>query len=252
MALDLQSKSMGGGKPLFLLHGFPLSSQMWDGLQPPKGFRLILPDFPGFGLTPLTHEKIDFKALSFALEAHLKALGIDGPITLGGISMGGYWSLEFARLFPERLERLILISTRAGLDKPEAHQKRLTMAERVIEEGMGGFVAGMVPGLLSQTTLTTRPQVVQKLSQWVAGAPPAAVALAQKVMADRRDQTDLLPTIKAQTLILAGQEDTLIAPTESQAMAKLIPHSELKILERVGHLIPLEDPGGFQAIFNQL
>jgi pimeloyl-ACP methyl ester carboxylesterase len=53
-------------------------------------------------------------------------------------------------------------------------------------------------------------------------------------------------------LILAGQEDTLIAPTESQAMAKLIPQSELKILERVGHLIPLEDPGGFQAIFNQL
>ncbi|HVM32086.1 MAG TPA: alpha/beta hydrolase [bacterium] len=247
---SLEIRSVGEGKPLVLLHGFPLSSHFWDDFTPPMGFRLLLPDFPGFGASPLTPAKIDFKALSLALEARLRALGAGDRIHLGGLSMGGYWAFEFARLFPKSLEKLILISTRAGLDRPEARQNRLRMAERVETEGMGGFVEGMLPGLLSQTTLQTKPQVVGKLRQWILEAPPGGVALAQRVMADRRDQRDLLPALDVKTLILAGQEDALIPPSESEAMARLIPGSELQIIAKVGHLLPIEDTSSFQALLN--
>ncbi|MGH7738639.1 MAG: alpha/beta fold hydrolase [bacterium] len=246
----MRFKSLGAGKTILLLHAFPLSNQLWKDLLPPPGYRLFLPDFPGFGDSPLPQGDTDFTRLSQALQTHLKALKIDDRIILGGISMGGYWALEYTRLFQDQVEKLILISTRAGVDSPEGRQNRLAMAEKVEQEGTREIVEAMVPGLLGKTTLDRQPDVVSILRQWIQAAPPSGVALAQRVMAGRRDQTDLLPALRIPTLILAGQEDALIAPQESQNMAEKIRDVRLKILGSTGHLLSLENPDQFQAILN--
>ncbi|HET9869601.1 MAG TPA: alpha/beta hydrolase [bacterium] len=248
----VHSRILGDGpRRLVLLHAFPLSSAMWDGLRPPSGHHLVLPDFPGFGTSPATSSPLSFTDLSQALQDHLTALPKAEKTLLGGISMGGYWALEYARLHQAHLEGLLLISTRAGVDKPEGRQNRLKMAERAENEGMEGLVEALLPGLLGKSTFEKKPLVVEKLRQWVKLAPPQAVALAQRTMAGRRDQTDLLPSIALRTLVLAGQEDALIPPTEAQSMAAAIPGAGLRVLEGVGHLIPLETPGSFQAILNE-
>src|ERR1700722_19753982 len=254
MALPtIKSFTVGQGKPLVLLHAFPLSHPMWKLLHPPAGHRFILPDFPGFGLSPLPGaDKIDFTLLSQALQEHLKDLGIKEPFTLGGISMGGYWAMEFARLFPHLIGKLIFISTRPGVDKPEGRSNRLQMADKVEKEGMAGVAETTTPGLLGKTTTSGNPALTGLVGQWIKDAAPQAVALAQRVMADRRDQTSWLPTLKVKTHVWAGQEDALIPNTESQAMSKLIPNCELKLFEAVGHLIPLEDPQSFQTAINTI
>jgi pimeloyl-ACP methyl ester carboxylesterase len=244
---------MGQGKPFVLLHAFPLSHQMWRSLQPPVGIQFIFPDFPGFGLSPLPPEDpLDFTLLSRSLEAHLIDRGVQQPFGLGGISMGGYWAMEFARLFPNRIDQLLFISTRPGVDKPEARLNRLRMAEKVEKEGMAGVVDGMVPGLLGKTTLKGQAATTEFVGRWIKEASPKAVARAQRVMADRRDQTALLRTLQVRTHVWAGQEDALIPNTESQAMAESIPNCELKIFEGVGHLIPLEDPQAFQNAISRI
>ena len=244
------SIQVGSGKPLVLLHAFPLSCSIWKNLRPPTGCSLILPDFPGFGESPLAPKGLTLAEAAQGLENHLQQKGISGPIVLGGISMGGYWAMEYLRQFPQRVAKILFTSTRPGVDKPEGRQNRLNMADKVLQEGTEFLVKTMVPGLLGRTTLVEKPEVVDQVGQWIRATKPEAVALAQRAMADRRDQTDLLQGLKVPTLIVAGQEDTLISPTEAQAMAQAVSGSRLKVLERVGHLVPIEDPGGFQKIVN--
>ena len=246
----LSSVRRGSGKPLVLLHAFPLSHSIWQGLNPPAGYELILPDFPGFGQSALAPAGLTLAEAAMDLENHLQEKGIKEPIVLGGISMGGYWAMEYLRQFPQRVAKIIFISTRPGVDKPEGRQNRLNMAEKVLQEGTEFMVKAMIPGLLGKSTLSDKPEVADQVVKWIRATQPEAVALAQRAMADRRDQTGLLPALKVPTLILAGQEDALILPTEAESMAKAVPGSQLKVLDRVGHLIPIEDAAGFQKILD--
>ena len=80
----------------------------------------------------------------------------------------------------------------------------------------------MIPELLGQTTRSRNSLLVEQVSQYIKEAPPKSVALAQRAMTQRRNQMDLLPMIKAKTLIMSGQEDTLIPVSDTETMAKAI------------------------------
>ncbi len=220
-------------------------------MQPPPGYRLLLPDFPGFGFSPLASPGFTLAEAAQALEEHLMEQGIRETFVLGGISMGGYWAMEYLRQYPGRADRILFISTRPGVDKPEARQNRLLMAEKVQKEGVEYLVPSLIPGLLGKTTLSEKPGVTGQMAKWIRQTQPGGIALAQRAMAQRRDQTDLLPSLNAPTLIVAGRQDGLIPVSESEAMAQTIPDSRLRILEEAGHLVPLEEPAEFQNILDQ-
>jgi len=240
------SVSANGLKTIILLHAFPLSHLIWNHLKPIPGYQFITPDFPGFGGTALANPGFTLEQAARDLECQLTWQNIQKPFTLAGISMGGYWAFEYYRQFSDQVDQLILISTKPSADKPEGRQNRLNMADKVEKEGVSYLPEAMIPSLLGKTTLTDKPAVKQQVNDWINHTPPQAVALAQRAMADRRDQTKLLAQIKAKTLILAGREDALIPFTESEAMSKLIPNCKLQIIDQVGHLIPIEAPHEFQ------
>ncbi|HTA76956.1 MAG TPA: alpha/beta hydrolase [bacterium] len=231
---------------IVLLHAFPLSHELWSQLEPIRGYRFVTPDFPGFGTEPLAAPGLTLELVAQRLDRELKSQGVNKPFILTGISMGGYLAFEYYRQFSDQVDQLILISTRPGVDKPEGRQNRLNMAERVEKEGVRYLPEAMIPGLLGKTTLAEKPEVKDRLAKWIKNTSPHGVALAQRAMANRRDQTDLLGQIKSRTLILAGQEDALIAPTEALAMGQLIPKSQVQLIDQVGHLVPIESPKVFQ------
>src|SRR5579859_3200323 len=150
----ISSEETGKGLPLVLLHAFPLSHLIWEKIDPPAGYRMIKADFPGFGLSPIAPEGLTLQEAAQGLQQHLEERGIREPFALGGISMGGYWAMEFIRLFPQLVSKILFISTRTGVDKPEARQNRLNMADKVLREGTEFLIQAMVPGLLGKTTLT--------------------------------------------------------------------------------------------------
>lgn len=248
MLPEIRSKTNGQGRPFIFLHAFPLSHELFEDWAGPKGFQWILPDFPGFGLSPVFSDDLDLHQAAQALATHLKQLGVGPKIVLGGISMGGYWAFEFLRLYPDWVEKLVLVSTRPGVDKPEGRQNRLSMADRVLREGTEFMVTAMTPGLLGKTTLAQPDKKTSdRLAAWIRVTRPEAVAGAQRAMAQRRDQTDLLKGLKIPTLILAGAEDTLIPYSEAQGMKDLIPGSQLIVVEKTGHLLPMEAPEIFKS-----
>ncbi len=251
MIPTILSITKGKGRPVVLLHAFPLSHLMWEDFKAPSGYQLILPDFPGFGVTPLANKELTLAQAAQGLEKHLWEKGIVEPIILGGISMGGYWAMEFIRQFPSKVVKILFISTRPGIDRQDAKQYRLKMAERVNKEGVEFLKSTMVPGLLGRTTLSDKPEVAERLREWIQMTDPAAIALAQRAMAVRLDQNDLMSELKTPVCILAGQEDTLVPVAEAESLAKAIPSSRIQVLEHVGHLIPLENPERFQKILDE-
>src|SRR3989304_3258510 len=108
----LHFEAEGSGLPLLLIHGFPLGSRMWAGQLESLSNRahVLAPDLPGFGDSPISGLSYTVERYAEDCAAVLDALDVLEPVALGGLSMGGYIALAFARLFPERVGALLLLS----------------------------------------------------------------------------------------------------------------------------------------------
>jgi len=82
----------GSGQPILLIHGYPLDRRMWDAIVPnlAVGFQVISPDLHGFGQSAGTLETVTMHDFADELERLIDELAISEPVTLCGLSMGGY------------------------------------------------------------------------------------------------------------------------------------------------------------------
>ena len=242
--MELAYEERGTGRPLVLLHAFPLSSAMWDGLSLPC--RVITPDQRGFGRSPLGEDAPSLGACADDVVALLDRLGLD-QVVLGGLSMGGYVAMELLRRAPERVAALLLADTKAQADTAEQRAGRLRTAETAEREGTGQLADTMLPALLGPTSLDRRPEVVSRVRGWVEAAPPATVAWASRAMAARPDSFEVLRSTDVPALVVVGEQDALSPVAQAQEMADALPQGRLLVVPEAGHLSAVEDPGAFGA-----
>ena len=103
----------GEGKPIILLHGaFYTISMNWGQLIPElsKTRRVIAIEMQGHGHTPYSDRKLDIKTLASDVEGVMDYLKIDSA-DVAGYSMGGSVAYQFAVQAPQRLRKLIIISS---------------------------------------------------------------------------------------------------------------------------------------------
>jgi pimeloyl-ACP methyl ester carboxylesterase len=122
---------------------------------------------------------------------------------------------------------LVLADTRAQADTEEAKQTRAQHAEKALTEGMAGIADIMLPKLLTPETVSKRPEVVKRVRDMMLKTKPEGAAAALRGMAEREDQTELLPQISVPTLILVGADHAIAG-------------SRLVVLENAGHVSNLE------------
>ncbi|MCW5876195.1 MAG: alpha/beta fold hydrolase [Anaerolineales bacterium] len=247
--LSLHFEERGSGRPLLLIHGFPFSSRMWAGQQDALSgaARVLAPDLPGFGESPAV-DSATVESYAEDCVALLDALDILEPVAVGGLSMGGYIALAFARLFPERTGALLLLSTRAGADSAEGKAGRDATIAKVKEHGPGVVAEGMFPKLLAPATYSEQPAVAAELQTIMATASQQGVVAALGAMRDRPDASGLLAELQAPALVLHGTEDQVIPHSEAEAMAAALPHARLELLEGAGHVPNLEQPERFNQV----
>lgn len=248
--VELYLTSRGEGKPLLLVHGFPLDHTMWREqlatFQGHSGWRIIAPDLRGFGRsTGPAMNVVGMEQFADDLAYLLDACGIHEPVTFCGLSMGGYIAWQFWNRHRRRLARLVLCDTRAAADSPEAAQMRWQSAERVLEEGPKFLADNMVDRLFSSATRRNRPELVEQTRQVILSTKPEAIAAALRGMAQREDFTARLPNIDVPTLVVCGKEDAISPVEEMQSIAEDIPGARFCVLEDAGHMAPLENPNGF-------
>ncbi|HSJ10600.1 MAG TPA: alpha/beta fold hydrolase [Longimicrobiales bacterium] len=237
-----------GERVLLLVHGFPLSSAMWEPQleAPPPGWRLVAPDLRGFGESRPVPDQLTMDMAAADLAGLLRHLGVPGAVVCG-LSMGGYITFAMLRNHPELVRGMVLCDTRAEPDTAEARAGRLEKAAAVREKGTEAMMADMLPALLSPFTMSKRPAIVESVRSQLAEATPAAVVAALHGMAARPDSTPLLRSINIPTQVLAGADDSITPAGEARVMARAIPGARFDTVEDAGHLSNLENPFDFNA-----
>lgn len=249
---ELSYEVIGKGAPVVLLHPFPAHHEFWLPAAQALStrYRLILPDLRGHGDSsvgdgPATMEKHAGDVLRICDQEEVRRAAF------AGVSIGGYAMFEFWRRFRERVAVLALCNTRPQAETGESRAARLKTAADVLERGTESFIDSMVPKLFGQTTIATRPDLVETAKRMMRKMSPNAVNLVQKGMADRTDSVATLKTITVPTLILAGDEDVATPLADAELMRHNIPDADLKVVSRAGHYAVLEQPQAAGAALRQ-
>lgn len=237
----------GSGPVLVLVHAFPLDAGMW---APQVGalsdrYRVIAPDLPGFGGSAVSAGLTVDSAADVVAEL-LDHLGVNERVTVGGVSMGGYIALAFARLYPQRVRALILADTKPDPDDDPARAARDQLIHLATDRGPAAVIDQLLPRMLAPDTVNGRPDVV-KLVRELAGRQKAEGVVASiKALRDRPDARPGLPHISFPTLVLVGEQDAITPPEKARELASGIPNARLVTVPAAGHLSNLENP----AVFN--
>ncbi|HTV48464.1 MAG TPA: alpha/beta fold hydrolase [Phycisphaerae bacterium] len=225
-----------------LIHGFPLSSAMWEpqtkGLKA-AGYRVFTPDLPGFGNSrPKSQESCSMESFADEIFSLIKRQA-GGSAVVGGFSMGGYVLLALLRDHPEAVSAAMFIDTHPAADTPETRTNRLAMVETVRKQGVAPIAESMPEKLLSKSA---SPELMQEVAEMIRRQPPQAIIAAQLAMAARRDQTDLLGKLRIPTLVIVGSDDVITPPATAAALSGRIPFSRLVEIPSAGHLSSLQSP----------
>ena len=231
----------GVGRPIVLIHGYPFNRALWTEQLPAlsNAHRIIAPDLRGFGDSDASPDTSTMNQLAADVAALMDHLEIPRA-TIGGLSMGGYVALAFYKQFRSRVRALVLADTRAQADTAEGKQTRAQQAEKALSEGMAGIADTMLPKLLTPETVSKRPEIVKFIRDMMLQTKPEGAAAALRGMAEREDQTAMLPKITVPTLVLVGAEDAITPVADSEKMHHAIDNSRLVILDHAGHVSNLE------------
>lgn len=238
------------GLPVLLIHGFPLSRQMWrpqvEALTK-AGYRVITPDLPGFGESKPLAGVASMAAYADAVIALLDKLGIDRAV-VGGMSMGGYVLLNLAERYPRRLLAALYIVTRAAADDGPGKARRGDLAGAVRGGDREVVPEAFEKLLFAPETTKKRPELVAAVRQWMDAAAPEGVVGGLLAMRDRKDYLDLLPTFDLPSLVIGATEDAAVPPAHAEVLAAGLPDADLHIIPRAGHMANLEQPAVFNLI----
>ncbi|HST34125.1 MAG TPA: alpha/beta fold hydrolase [Solirubrobacteraceae bacterium] len=255
----------GSGPPIVLIHGMLNSSSHWRSvaLNLASEYTVIAPDLIGHGDSAAPRGDYSLGAHAASIRDLLAAIGIDRA-TIVGHSLGGGVAMQFFYQFPQRVERLVLISS-GGLGR-EVKPTLRTAA---------------LPGVSGLLALTIRPRLIAAL--YGAGAQmrergagagvylqAAARALRPLQNADARgaflhtlrsvidihgqrvSATDRLYLLEAlPTMIVWGERDNTIPLAHGRSAHEAIPHSLFRTLPAAAHFPHLEDADGLSELLRE-
>jgi len=250
----------GEGPVLLLVHGIASDSEAWRASLPLLACRAraIAPDLPGHGASGKAPGDYSLGSLASALRDLLVKLGHERA-TLVGHSLGGGVAMQFAYMFPERTERLVLVSS-GGLGRsvnPLLRAATLPGSELMIAATMGPITALGRAGRATVRRLGLR--VTPDLGEFGRGFATLADREGRSAFLDtlravvnfsgqRIDASDRLYLAAAMpTLLLWGERDRIIPAAHGRRAGQRMPGSRLVTFGDSGHFPQIDDPHRFAA-----
>ena len=174
-----------------------------------------------------------------------------GALLPVGLSMGGYVALEMARLAPERIVGMALLSTDAGMDSDKRANDRRKAIKLATQKGFKGITRSFLSQLISEAARGDA-LLTDNIMAMASYIGRVGFIQQQTAILGRRDQKDTLANFHAPLLVLCGTSDLLTPPKLSVDMADLAPDVTLKLLDGIGHLSSLEAPGAVTMALQDL
>lgn len=213
-------ETFGNGPAIILLHGFLESSSMWDPLltQLSKHNFIITLDFPGHGKSGVISEIHSMELMAEVVDHLLKHLEIPSAIFVGH-SMGGYVTMAYAELFPEKIDKLILLNSTPTADSEERKENR-NHALRVIDQNPSAFISMAISNLFAENSREKFSAEINSLKKDANSFPLEGIKAAIKGMRDREDRTKVLNNFNKEKYSILSEEDPLLPIEETKKLAE--------------------------------
>lgn len=233
--IKLHYEVHGSGPVLILTHGYSSTSAMWQGQIDAlsKHHKLVLWDMRGHGQSDYPDDPSAYSEAHTVADmaALLDEVGARRAI-VGGLSLGGYMSLAFYRVHPERVSALLIIDTGPGFKKDDAraawNRRAHDTGDRFEREGL----AVLKSASRERSTVSHREA--------------SGLAHAARGMLTQRDARviESLPDIKVPALVVVGADDAPFLAA-SDYMAAKIPGARKLVIPAAGHAVNIDQPQAF-------
>jgi pimeloyl-ACP methyl ester carboxylesterase len=227
----------GRGPALLLTHGYSATLRMWEAqvVALADRFRVLRWDMRGHGASDSPEDPAAYThaATVADMAAVLDTAGVDRAV-VGGLSLGGYMSLEFHLAHPERVRALVLCDTGPGYKKDEARESWNLYAESFARK----YEEHGLEALGSSAEL--------RMARHRNATGLARAARGILVQRDAR-VIESLPGIRVPTLLVVGSDDKPFM-TGMRYMADKIPGSVHAVIDGAGHAPNVEKPTEFNAV----
>ncbi len=254
---------VGSGPPILLVHGMMSArttwADQWDRLA--ADHRVLAPDLFGHGESDKPLGDYSLGAHAASLRDLLDALDVPSA-TVVGHSLGGGIAMQLAYLFPERVDRLVLVSS-GGLGReltPLLRAATLPGSELVLPVLASGWLHGVGDSALRLWRRVGLPAVSPSSTQaWQSLTSLADADTRRAFLATSRSVIDaggqtvsarsrLSGLTAREVLLIWGAGDRMIPSSHLEAARAELPHSRVEILPRSGHFPHLDEPDRFAAV----
>ena len=225
------------GTPILLTHAYAATLQMWKPqFEAWRDYRVIAWDMRGHGGTdsPPAQEDYTEKLTVEDMASLLKHLGIRETV-IGGLSLGGYISLEFQLAHPEMVRALVLCNTGPGYRKDDARDGwndfSIGYAKRFEERGIDGLGRGIE---IDET------RAYQRSAQGLAFAGRGILTQRDAKVMEHLDQ------ISVPTLVIWGTDDQRYK-SGCEYIAAKVPGAKFLTIEGAAHAVNLYQPAAFNT-----
>lgn len=245
----------GSGDPLVLIPGFASGawSWAWQVNELSVHSRVVTFDPRGVGRSKISEGgEVSIAKIAEDVSEILDAVGAE-KANIAGISFGGFVAQEFALRYPTRLRKLVLASTSFGgpnhvLPAAEtlaamASTSGLNSADRIRQN----ITAAFTPEFRRE-----HADEVDRFCQLREENPvPVDVYLQQLRSAMTFNAESRVGEIRAETLVITGEDDTVVPPQNSRNLAASFPRAELAVIENAGHMAFVEKADAFNRIVTE-
>jgi 4,5:9,10-diseco-3-hydroxy-5,9,17-trioxoandrosta-1(10),2-diene-4-oate hydrolase len=247
------------GPPVVLIHGFGGGAEDWayNITALATRHRVYALDLVGCGRTDKPAIRHSLPNFARFVAAFLTTVGVERA-HLVGHSMGGAVALTFARLFPNRLHSLVLVSS-AGLGSEVSTGSRLAtmplLGDLLIRPGRLAIKAYLRQAIFDRAMITEQAVSILVERGAMPGARASALAILRALVSIRgarrevvRSLVENLATIAAPTLVVWGENDRVVPVARGELAARAIPDAELRVFARCGHAPQYECADAFNAL----
>ncbi len=236
-----------GSPAVLLLHGLGATSISWQfqlTTLADTGFRPIAPDLPGFGESAFVGDGWTIPGVANSMVDLLSRLGIESAHIVG-LSMGGVIAQQIARTHPQIVRKLVLVSTFSVLraESLETWFYFLLRAFLLLIFGLKAQARRVALRVFPKPDQGLQRELLEKT---IARSNKRAYRSAMFSLG-RFDSRQWLSEIKAETLILTGNEDTTVSPERQTLLKNGIPGARQVIIDGAGHAVSVDQADQFNC-----
>lgn len=242
--VELSYTDNGSGSCICLLHGYLETAEIWEDFvnRLTDRFRVITMDLPGHGWSGTWGDEHSMVDLAASTKKILDAEGINKGIVVGH-SMGGYVTMAFASLYPDRLNGYVLFHSTCFADTPEKKLNRDREISLVLCGRKRQIINVNIPKAFADDNVERLNEQIGR-AQEIAyqNEDPGIVALLRG-MKSREDRSATLSDSSLPLLLIGGMKDNYIPPEVFEKLAAMAPHASLVKLPGSGHMGFIEEAG---------